>query len=440
MSSKVSNWTNYPIVEGDLIEHSFSEAVAQEVMAEGDVIARGNGRCYGDASLGKKMLSTLKLNNILAFDKKNGVIHAQSGVLLEKILKLVVTHGWFLSVTPGTKFITVGGAIASNVHGKNHHKEGGFSNFVDELEIIDPKGKLVSASRDHNQDLFNTTLGGMGLTGIIISAKIRLKPITSSYIRMTSVKARNLAEMMRVFEGNKNCTYTMAWIDTLQASKSLGRGIVMLGEHASANEVKKPTLKNELKQLLTIPFYFPGWMLNRLTIKIFNLLYYGKQLKRKADKITHYDPFFYPLDSIHDWNKMYGKRGFIQYQAVIPLSKSKEGIKELLLAISKSRFGSFLAVLKLMGKEDNDISFPMEGYTLALDFPIKEGLFDFLVKLDAIVIHHGGRIYLSKDARMSKETFFKTYRWKELKNLLNEIDPNDKFQSFLSHRLELKGS
>ena len=353
--------------------------------------------------MNENVFSSLKLNFFVEFDKNEGILTCQSGVLLSDILDLIVPYGWFLPVTPGTKFITLGGAIASNVHGKNHHKEGAFSNHVLEIGLLNADGE-INVSRESEPDLFNLTCGGMGLTGIILRAKIKLKAIETSYIEMKSIKASNLEEAFRLFDTHKECTYSMAWIDTLSRGKGLGRSIIMLGEHTKAAEVnKKCKLKVRNKSLFKVPIFFPGWILNRLFMKIFNVCYYNKQIKKEVIKNVHYDGFFYPLDSIIQWNKMYGKSGFIQYQVVFPMDKSYDGIVELLSRSSSSVFGSFLSVLKLMGPEDNLVSFPMEGYTLAMDFPIREGLFEFLDELDEIVLKHGGRNYLSKDARMTRK-------------------------------------
>lgn len=436
--TQITNWTNYPVANVTMDEPSFVEDVKKYLGGVDSCISRGNGRCYGDASLGGNVLSTLKLDKILAFDPTTGILHGQSGILLSDILEFIVPKGWFLPVTPGTKFITLGGAIGSNVHGKNHHKEGSISKHILEIELLRADGEtqiLLPQEED-----FQLTCGGMGLTGIVLSAKVQLKKIETSYINYCAIKAANLKEAMELFDQNKGYTYSMAWIDCLQRGKGMGRSILMLGEHAKAEEVKETKkLWVSNKTLFKMPFNFPSWVLNPLSIKAFNLLYYHKQVKKEQRKIVHYDGFYYPLDAILSWNKMYGKKGFIQYQPVFPLSSSYEGLKEVLEAITSSGFGSFLAVLKLMGKEDNEVSFPMEGYTLALDFPIKKGLFEFLDVLDEIVLKHGGRLYLSKDARMSSSMYANSYSAsRAVQQELSRIDPKNKFSSHLNDRLQLK--
>lgn len=430
---KLANWTNYPIIEVDLEEESFEHNLIKSVSKASSVIARGNGRCYGDASLNDHVVSTLKLKNILSFDAKSGVIEAESGILLSDLLDFIVPYGWFLPVTPGTKFITLGGAIASNVHGKNHHSEGSFSNHVIDFTIITSNGTKERVSIKSNPDLFNSTLGGLGLTGIVVSARIQLKKISSTKIEGLNIKAKNLEEVFSLFEKHKNVTYSVAWIDCYQKGKNLGRSILMLGEHLESNDPTQLGLRKSKN--LNIKFFFPGWILNKLSIRIFNFLYYHKQFKRSKKVNLSYESFFYPLDFVHNWNRIYGRSGFLQYQFVLPLETSYEGLMSILSIISQSKFGSFLAVLKLFGKSDNLISFPMEGYTLALDFPIKKGLFEFLDRLDKEVLKFKGRVYLSKDARMSSDFFRKSnaHSLNVWDQLMNSKSP--KFESFLSKRL-----
>lgn len=406
---KVTNWGNYPVVEKEMKSEDSLENIRKFVLANNEVIARGNGRCYGDASLGEHIFSTKRLNKFISFDRLNGIIECEAGVLLSEILEVSVPQGYFLYVTPGTKYVTVGGAIASDVHGKNHHAEGCFSEFVQEFSLLTETGEVIICSPDSNSDKFYATIGGMGLTGIILSAKIKLKNIETAYIRQESIKAENLDEIFRLFEESEDWTYNVAWIDCLQKGNNVGRSILMRGEHALKAELPAKLqnnplrLKNRIKP--TVPFYFPGVILNALTVKIFNLLYYFKQQKKQVNSFVDYETFFYPLDVVNDWNKIYGKGGFIQYQMVIPKEKGKEGMRKILEAISKSGNGSFLAVLKLFGKNNPKAynSFPMEGYTLALDFKVNSRLPKLVQDLDAIVEEYDGRIYLTKDC-MSKSS------------------------------------
>lgn len=438
---ELANWTNYPKQEVAFSEFAFRDDILSYVKENDSLIARGNGRCYGDASLSdENVLSTLKTDQILDFNESSGVIHLGAGILFSDILNYIVPKGWFLPVTPGTKFITVGGAIASNVHGKNHHKEGGISNYILEFDLIGSEGTVETVTQESNKELFDLTCGGMGLTGVILSAKMQLKKIETSYIKFKSIKANNLEDAFQIFEKHKHYTYSMAWIDCLQKGNKQGRSIVMVGEHATNAEVdKNEKLTTVNKTLFKLPFNFPGWILNKLSVKAFNFLYYGKQLSKEVNKFVHYDGFFYPLDAILEWNKMYGKKGFLQYQCVLPLNSSYEGLLEILSIIEGKGAGSFLAVLKLMGKEDNEISFPIEGYTLALDFPIKKGLFEMLDELDEIVLKYKGRLYLSKDARMSQSMYENSYENStSIRKKLQSIDPKNIFQSGLNQRLNIK--
>lgn len=417
-TQKVTNWGNFPVVEKEMRSEDSFKKIKEFVLNHNEVIARGNGRCYGDASLGETIFSTKKLNKFISFDRLNGIIECESGVLLSDVLEISVPQGYFLYVTPGTKFVSVGGAIASDVHGKNHHAEGCFSEYVIEFKLMTENGEIITCSREENSDKFWATIGGMGLTGIILTAKFKLKNIESAYIRQESIKADNLDEIFKLFDESESWTYTVAWIDCLQKGKNIGRSILMRGEHAFQHELpqnlSKTPLRLKKKLQPTVPFYFPGFVLNALTVKIFNWLYYKKQSKKEVKNFIDYETFFYPLDAINEWNKIYGKSGFIQYQMVIPKEAGKEGMKRILETIAKSGNGSFLAVLKLFGKNNPEAynSFPVEGYTLALDFKVNSKLKKLVDELDGIVQEFGGRIYLTKDSmsRSSLTNYLKNIR------------------------------
>lgn len=406
---KVTNWGNFPIVEKEMKSEDSFRKIKEFVLNNNEVIARGNGRCYGDASLGEHIFSTKKLNKFISFDRLNGIIECESGVLLSDVLEISVPQGYFLYVTPGTKLISIGGAIASDVHGKNHHSEGCFSEYVLDFKLMTENGDIIICSKEENSEKFYATIGGMGLTGIILSARFKLKNIETAYIRQESIKAENLDEIFRLFDESESWTYTVAWIDCLQKGKDIGRSILMRGEHAFAHELPQKFSKNPLrlkkKFSPTVPFYFPGFVLNALTVKLFNLLYYKRQTKKEVKNIIDYETYFYPLDAVNDWNKIYGKLGFIQYQMVIPKENGKEGMKKILETIANSGNGSFLAVLKLFGKNNPEAynSFPIEGYTLALDFKVNSKLKKLVEQLDQTVQDFGGRIYLTKDS-MSKSS------------------------------------
>lgn len=441
MEKRLANWGNFPAMSCDETTFSQEEQVQDFISEHSSVIARGNGRCYGDASLAQHSISTLKYDKVLAFDTSTGIFECQSGITLDQILDIIVPHGWFLPVTPGTKFITVGGAVASDVHGKNHHVEGSFSGHIIDMDIITGNKETITCSAGIESDLFWATCGGMGLTGIITRVKFGLKKISTAYIRQKQIKARNLEDLIRLFEEYKDYTYSMAWIDCLQKGDSFGRGILIVGEHATPDELNEQQRKAPLqivqKRKLSMPFNLPSFTLNTLTVKAFNWLYYLKNTKREINNVIPYEPFFYPLDAILHWNRGYGKAGFVQYQFVLPLEK-KEGLVEILKRISDAGLGSFLAVLKVFGKQESLISFPMEGYTLALDFPVRKGLFEFLDQLDEIVLRYGGRLYLSKDARMKQEVFWQSYpNARKFANIVKTYNSAKLFRSAQSDRLLL---
>lgn len=427
----ITNWGNYPIVESNVKSEDISKEIKNFINESDEIIARGNGRCYRDASLAKNIFSTKRLNKFISFDRINGIMECESGVLLSEILEVSVPEGYFLYVTPGTKLITIGGAIASNIHGKNHHYEGSFSECVLEFKLMIETGEIITCSKEENPDKFWATFGAMGLTGIILSAKFKLKNIESIYIRQESIKAENLDEIFQLFDESEDWTYTVAWIDCLQKGKKMGRSIMMRGEHALKSELPEKLAKNPLKQkkvfIPKIPFYFPSFALNTWSVKLFNFFYYNKQRKKTVKNFINYEPFFYPLDIVEEWNKIYGKKGFIQYQMVIPKENSKVGMTKILETIARSGQGSFLAVLKLFGKGNPQTfnSFPMEGYTLALDFKMTKELRQLVSSLDKIVEEYGGRIYLTKDS-MSKPS---------LTNYLKDVD-SAKFISLQSKRIK----
>ena len=438
---RISNWGNYPTVEAEIYEFEDLETLRSLILRLDNIIPRGNGRCYGDSALAPHIISTLRYNKFLSFDEKAGLVECQSGVLLADILEVILPKGWFLAATPGTKWITVGGAIASNVHGKSQHKTGNFSDHVVWLELMTGDGSVIRCSKEDNTDLFWTTCGGMGLTGVILKAALRLKPVETAYFRQESIKARNLDHLMDLFEESEEWPYSVAWIDCLTTGKSMGRGMLIRGEHATPADLKKPVHRQnplipQSPLKLHVPFNFPNFALNKLAMKIFNAVIYHKQLAPVVTSVVSYNSFFYPLDSISNWNRIYGSRGFTQYQFILPKSASRAGLFEILQRIANSGLGSFLAVLKLYGKQNGYLPFAMEGYSLALDFPITDGLFEFLDELDEIVLAYGGRIYLSKDARMNKTMFMQSYpKVGCFIDQVRAINQGTKFKSLQSDRI-----
>lgn len=439
---KLSNWGLYPVVEDAKLRY-YRAHPQPALPTQGPWIPRGMGRCYGDSALAPTALSSLRFNRMLDFDADTGELTCEAGVTFDDLLHTFVPRGWFPPVTPGTKYVSIGGAIASDVHGKNHHTDGSFGKFVERFTLLLANGETRVCSRAQNSDLFFATLGGMGLTGMILQATFRLRPIETSFIDQTCIKTRNLAHSLEVFDQHANTTYSMAWLDCLAQGESLGRCHVLVGEHATLDQLRGRKAKQPLvphkQPFLRVPFHFPGFALNKYSIKAFNFLYYHRKLRQEQRSIVHYEPFFYPLDMIGHWNRIYGKRGFTQHQFVVPKAAGHEALTQILTKISDTGMGSFLTVLKSFGPKDEGwLSFPSEGYTLAQDFPITPALFPLLNELDAIIHDCGGRLYLTKDARMSPEMLAQGYpNLSKFKTLLHNLDPEQRIQSLQSQRLGL---
>jgi decaprenylphospho-beta-D-ribofuranose 2-oxidase len=429
---KITGWGRYPRIDADA--RSFeTESELQEILeAKAPCIVHALGKSYGDSSLNDRVVLTHRFNKLLAFDPSGGIVTCESGVTLSELVDIFLPRGWFLAVTPGTKLITVGGAIASDVHGKNHHAVGCFSECVEMMTVMLPDGSVVECSRETNRDLFRATCGGMGLTGIILTASVKLQPVNSAFIRETVIRCRNLEEIIDGFESHRDTPYSVAWIDCLAKGPHLGRSVLMLGEHAAAGKKYLPPGRR-----LSVPVDCPGFLLNKASVALFNQVYYKTRPQYVENRIVPLEPFFYPLDQIENWNRMYGGNGFTQYQFVIPKEAGRKGLRTILTRISDAGMGSFLAVLKLFGAEnDNDLSFPMEGYTLALDFKIERRLFPFLTTLDQIVLDHGGRLYLAKDVRMDRDMFIRGYpRWEQFAATRDRYGITGRMTSMQSKRL-----
>lgn len=397
---KISGWGRYPWAEAEVCSYESLPEAQSCLTRPGQVIPRGMGRSYGDSAVGGRVLETRRSRLYESFDPHQGTLVCQAGVTLDEIVETFLPRGWFLQVTPGTKLITVGGAIASDVHGKNHHGAGCFSSCVNWFELVLPDGTAFLCSRTENRDLFRAACGGMGLVGLITRASINLQPVKSAMIAEKALPARNLAETFQIFESNAELPYSVAWMDVLTRGPMLGRSVVFVGRHANEGPLRTVPATGP-----TMPLDAPSFMLNKLTVSTFNNLFYRVNARPKF-RMRHLDGFFYPLDAIGDWNRMYGRNGFTQYQFVIPKETAFEGMTAIIRRISASGSGSFLTVFKLLGPaNDNYLSFPLEGYTLALDFKIEPKLFGLLDELDRIVLDHGGRIYLAKDVRMDRTTF-----------------------------------
>jgi len=403
----VEGWGRYPRRDCR-VTGPRSEADVRAQMAQGPLIARGNGRAYGDSAQNpNNTVDMRRLNRMLAFDAEKGQLVAEAGVLLGDVIDTFLPRGWFPGVTPGTKFVTLGGAIAADVHGKNHRRDGSFRAFVDWIDVMAADGQVRRCSRTENSELFDFTLGGMGLTGVILRAAIRLRPVESAWIRQTTIAAPNLAAAMEGLEAGSGSAYAVAWIDCLCTGRAMGRSLITLGEHATAAELPEAKRKSPLtapkKRKLALPLDAPSFTINGLSVRAFNALYYRKGAWATGVDLVDWDTYFYPLDAILGWNRIYGRKGFAQFQCALPLASARDGLEALLKAISKARQGSFLTVLKRLGPQESAFSFPMEGYTLAIDFPVNRSSLRLLEELDVITIAHGGRFYLAKDSRMTAD-------------------------------------
>lgn len=430
----ISGWGRYPTIDAEL-QTLNTPSQAIESLAITPAIARGMGRSYGDSALAVHILSTRPLDRLHAFDADEGVVDCDAGVTLAELIDVFLPRGWFLPVTPGTRFVSVGGAVASDVHGKNHHLDGCFSEFVDSLDLLTASGEVLTCSSSSHAELFRATCGGMGLTGVILRARLRLRRVKSAFIEQVTLKAANLDEALDLFEAHGASTYSVAWIDCLASGGALGRSLLMLGEHASSGGLDLAPSRT-----LSVPVDMPGMLLNRYSIRAFNTLYFHRIRQPLTEQRIDYRPFFYPLDGITQWNRLYGRDGFLQYQFVLPRETGREGMRAILQRIAASGRGSFLAVLKAFGAaNDNPLSFPIDGYTLALDFKNERGLASLLDELDRMVLAHGGRLYLTKDARMSAEVFRQSYpRWEEFQALRERYGALGKFVSLQAQRLGLE--
>jgi FAD/FMN-containing dehydrogenase len=388
------------------------------------ILPYGNGRSYGDSCLnvGGALLQTRSLDRFISFDTNTGVLACESGTLLADILHLAVPAGWFLPVTPGTRLVTVGGAIANDVHGKNHHRTGTFAQCVRRMELVRSDGQRLSCSSSENPEWFAATAGGLGLTGLITCAEIQLRRIPGPLMEVETIRFGNLDEFLAVCaESDRDFEYTVAWIDCLGRGRQLGRGLLQRANHAPT----PPGMKRvRLPRRLNVPFTPPFSLVNNVTLRVFNTLYYHRQLRKRSRGIQHYESFFYPLDGILRWNRLYGPRGLYQYQCMVPQAGGRDAVAALLDTIARSGQGSFLAVLKVFGsvRSPGLLSFPGEGITLALDFPNRgERLEELFLQLDAIVRGAGGRLYPAKDGRMPGAMFRSGYpRWSEFARF---IDP-----------------
>src|SRR5690606_7252593 len=431
---KLQSWGRFPTMDSTVYTPASLPEMRGLLQSQSSFngIARGLGRSYGDSALADQVVRSTRLDHFLGFNPETGLLRCSAGTSLADILRHFAPQGWFLPVLPGTRFVTVGGAIASDVHGKNHHLDGTFGAHVDSLRLMLANGDIVECSRISNPRLFHATCGGMGLTGIIVDATLHLVRVPGSAVMQKTLRAESLEDVMALFEANAESTYSVAWIDCLARGSAMGRSLLYLGDHAHDNRFSAPR-----QGRLTVPVSAPSLLLNRHTMHLFNSLYFKRPIK--ASERIEPGSYFFPLDGISNWNRLYGKKVFLQYPFVVPTQGAQQAIAKVLQRTSTAGKGSFLSVLKKFGAGNNNLlSFPMHGYTLAMDFKWERNLFPLLDELDAIVLDHGGRLYLAKDARMSEQSFKRGYpRWEEFASIRAEYQADTRFNSLQSRRLGL---
>jgi len=440
---KLEGWGGYPRHESAAVGVSAPGELSRLLREHPRLIARGNGRAYGDAAIGTvATLMARGLNRMKSFDPETGALTVESGVLLAEILEVFVPRGFFPPVVPGTKLVTVGGMVAADVHGKNHHRDGGFGAYVTAMKLMLPGGQPVSCSPTEQPDLFWATIGGMGLTGIITEVTFTMRPIETSWIMQTTTVAPNLESALKALDDTDNVTYSVAWIDCVARGASMGRSLVFAGEHASRAEVEAEADNRDLRPVakasrLSVPVNLPSWTLNRASVAAFNEVYFRRGATTgRQPGLVHWNPYFFPLDGVDRWNRIYGKRGFLQHQCVVPGPGALAVLAEILDRFSRSGKASFLAVLKKLGAGSGLLSFPIPGYTLALDMRVTPDLFPLLAEIDKLVSGAGGRLYLAKDARQSRQSFEAGYnRLGEFKDLRRAIGADGQVESRLSKRL-----
>lgn len=408
---KVIEWVSdriFPLKKAAPTRHSF-------------VLPYGQGRSYGDCCLndGGLLLATRGLKRFVAFDAQTGLLRCESGVTLSEILDFCVARGYFLPVTPGTRFVSLGGALANDIHGKNHHRAGTFGCHVTQFELLRSDGQRLICSPKANSDLFKATIGGLGLTGLILWVELKLKKIENPFIRMESIKFGSLDEFFEISSASdRSFEHTVAWLDCVASGASFGRGIFMRGNYAADAELPAK-LKSVARadkylrphQIFNIPLDAPNFVLNNLSVRLFNTCYFNKQRSKEITRFVPYEPFFYPLDAVGNWNRIYGNRGFMQFQCVVPGGDKNEPLQSLLRVVVDSGQASFLAVLKEFGDAASPgiLSFPRRGVTLCLDIPHNgQTTLKLMQHLDEMVRGFGGRMYPAKDACMSAQSY-RTY-------------------------------
>ena len=453
--TRMFGWGRSLSSESDVISVSTQQDAAQLLMQSHPrgITARGLGRSYGDAAINsggtvaliQDGLCSKEAGTSLEIDSGNGFARIGAGVSIEQMLRALVPAGFFVPVTPGTRFVTLGGAIAADIHGKNHHCDGTFGQHVQSMRILLSSGEIISLDPKVNSEWFWATIGGMGLTGVVLDATIDLIPISTSRIAVTTARCRNIDELFSLMsdaDSDDHFRYSVAWVDMLSKGDAFGRGVLTRGDHSDTHDdTPGQSLSYDPQTRFGVPRYFPNGVLNIATIRAFNELWYRKASKNTATTFESITNFFHPLDGVRNWNRMYGSRGFLQYQCVVPIG-AKNLIKEIIGMMQNAKLPTFLAVLKRMGKQNPGLlSFPMQGWTLAVDIAVgSERVESALREIDEAVISAGGRHYLAKDGHMSQSTFLRGYpqldTWRDIQR---QMDPIGMWTSDLARRLQLVG-
>jgi decaprenylphospho-beta-D-ribofuranose 2-oxidase len=443
---RLSGWGRYPVAECAVLRPERVRDLVPDLGA-GPVLPRGRGRAYGDAALSSHgtVVLTERLDRFLALDEEKGLLTVEAGATVTEVLEVVVPRGWFLPVSPGTGEASIGGCVAADVHGKNHHHDGGFGAHVRSLTLVTPGGDTVTCGPDAEPELFWATVGGMGLTGAVADVTVQLIPVESAWIAARHHRAGGLDAVLDLLDGEPGTApYSVAWLDCLARGGARGRGVVMEGRHAAAEQAPggpAHAFRVPPRRTLAVPCDVPFSLVREFLGRRFNGLYLSREGGRAGGRhfVTDYGRFFHPLDALHGWNRLYGPRGLVQHQSVVPLDGGRKALHALLETLEHSRVPAYLAVLKRLGAEGSGLlSFPLAGYTLALDLPAGPATLALTDRLDAVVADHGGRIYLAKDATLKPERFAGMYprlaAWRAVKR---RVDPENVLRSDLGDRLGL---
>ncbi len=444
----LGGWGRYPVVRTRCTRpERRSEVLAALADRGGDpVLAHGLGRSYADTALLRdgKVVLTERLDRMLDFDPIGGWVRCEAGVSLKELIEVFLPRGWFPQVVPGTWFVTVGGAIGNDIHGKGHHTDGTFCDHVRNVEVLTASGEVVVCDAEHEPELFWATVGGLGLTGVILSAEVRMRRVAGPWIEAENVRVESLDHFFDVSADSGGFSHVVTWIDCVKRGRHMGRGILTRGRHAAPGVEGTPgalgSVAAALGPLLDVPVDAPGWLVNPLTMRAFNEAFFRKERKGVTPGVMHFEPFYFPLDFVGSWNRMYGKAGFLQYQFVVPPDPEHRAVRAALDEITRAGMASFLAVIKEFGDTVHPyLSFPRPGVTLALDFPNRgQRLLDLCDRLDQLVLDAGGRVYLGKDARLPKDRFRRMYpEWEAWKAIRDKWDPSRVFQSEQGRRLGL---